>query len=272
METNAVNQGFDILRYRAALNQHREVFLLNYRAEIESFDALDKFFPRWASIAVALPAAKGRDAITPGPFLQIMQRQARNAFEALTEYQSARAWTALRPFVEAPLIMGKWLDDPQNAVIWLSRNSGKNARKDYQDAYSGDSLKPQTLPGGDSIRLVLARLGDDFLQTQSRYYTRPVTFTPGGARPAPDGADDPADHRAHLYAVLHLLWFVLRSTGRMLAPSCGNRPELRIDLERMERDFAAPVMAIARENETHKNVLTQLGLWPHELLQAPRHG
>lgn len=267
-----MNHGFDILRYRAALNQYRETFLLSHRAEIESFDALDKLFPRWVSAAPPLPAAKGREAITPAPFLQLMQRQARNAFEALTEYQSARAWTAMRPCVEAPLILGKWLDDPQNAVLWLSRNSGKSARKDYQDAYSGDALKPQSLQGGDSLRLVLARLGDDFLQTQSRFYTRPVTFAPGGPRGAPDGADDPADHRAHLYAVLHLLWFVLRATGRLLAPAAGNRPELKVDLERIERDFAAPVMALARESETHKNVLTQLGLWPHELLQSPRHG
>ncbi|MBP7829196.1 MAG: hypothetical protein KA248_04690 [Kiritimatiellae bacterium] len=267
-----MNHSFDLLRYRAALNQQREIFLLQFRAELESFDALDRLFPRWASLVGPLPSAKGRDAITPAPFLQVMQRQARNAFEALTEYQSARAWASLRPFVEAPLIIGKWLDDPQNAVVWLSRNSGKSARKDYQDAYSGDALKPQNLQGGDSIRLVLARLGDDFLQTQARFYTRPVTFAPGGPRGTADGPDDPADHRAHLYAVLHLLWFVLRSTGRMLAPAAGNRPELKVDLERVERDFAAPVMALARENETHKNVLTQLGLWPHELLQAPRHG
>ncbi|MBU1694498.1 MAG: hypothetical protein KKC51_11110 [Verrucomicrobia bacterium] len=267
-----MNNGFDILRYRAALNQHREVWLLNFRAEIESFDALDKIFPRWAALVPPLPAAKGRDAITPGPFLKIMQRQARDAFEALTEYQSARAWTALRSFVEAPLIMGKWLEDPQNAVIWLSRSSGKSARKDYQDAYSGDSLKPEAMQGGESIRLVHIRLGDDFLQTQSRYYTRPITFTPSRSKSPSDDADDPADHRAHLYAVLHLLWFVLRSVGRMLGPACGNRPELRIDLEKVERDFAAPVMALARENETHKNVLTRLGLWPHELLQTSRHG
>lgn len=265
-----MNHGLDILRCRAALNQYREVFLMTFRAEIESFDAADKLLARWITLVPPLPAAKGRDAITPAPFLQIMQRQERNAFEALTEYQSARAWAALRPFVEAPLIVGKWLDDPQNAVIWLSRNSGKSARKDYQDAYSGDALKPQTLQGGDAIRLVLARLGDDFLQTQARFYTRPVAFAPGGPRGAADGADDPADHRAHLYAVLHLLWFVLRSTGRMLAPSAGNRPELKIDLERIERDFAAPAIALARENETHKNVLTQLGLWPHELFQGAR--
>jgi hypothetical protein len=267
-----VNNSFDILRYRAALNQNREVWLLNFRAEIESFDALDKVFPRWATLIPPLPAAKGRDVITPAPFLQLMQRQARNAFEALSEYQSARAWAALRPVVEAPLIMGKWMDDPQNAVIWLSRNSGKSARKDYQDAYSGDSLKPQNLPGGDSIRLVLARITDDFIETQSRYYSRPVVFMPGRSKIPADGADDPADHRAHLYAVLHLLWFILRSVGRMLGPSGGNRPELRIDLEKVERDFAATAIAIARENEAHKNVLTQLGLWPHELLQAPRHG
>lgn len=265
-----MHMGFDILRHRATLNQQRELFLLNFRAEIESFDQIDKFFPRWAAF---LPPATGKDAFTLAPFLQIMHRQARQAFESLAAFQSGPAWAALRPLLEAPLIMGKWLDDSQNAVIWMSRNAGKKARKAYQDAYSGDNLKPRCLPDADAIRLVLARITDDFIQTQARYYTRPVAFQPAHSKPAAaDAPDDPADHRAHLYAALHLVWFVLRATGRMLVPLCGNRPELRVDLEEVERTFAGKAIALAGQNEVHKNVLTQLGLWPYELLKTPREG
>ena len=111
-----------------------------------------------------------------------MQRSARSAFDNLSAYQSCHAWIALRPFVEAALIMGKWVDDPQNATIWISRNAGKNARKQYQDAYSGDSLRSQHLPGSDTIRQVLSRIGDEFLQTNLHFYTHAMNFrkpTPG---------------------------------------------------------------------------------------------
>lgn len=243
---------------------------MSYPSEIGAFDGLDKVFSRWAALLPPLPAGKGREPLMPQPFLQIMQRQARHAFEALTEFQSARAWSALRPFVEAPLILGKWLEDPHNAVVWLSRNSGKNARKEYQDVYAGDHAKPLNLPGADTFRMVLARISDDFLETQARYYARPLLFAPGQGRRSAEVGDDPTDLRAHLYAVLHLLVWVLHHTGRMLAPLCGHRPECKVDVLKLEHDFAAPAIALARENETHKNVLTQLGLWPHELLQAPR--
>lgn len=256
---------YEILRYDAALSQNRQQFLLAFKAEFESFDALDRLFPRFAAAAGRAEKASYR----LGPFLQIMQRETRNAFESLAAGQSCVAWCLLRPVIEAPLIMGKWLDDPQNAVLWLSRNSGKTARKEYQDAYSGDRQKPHSLPHGEAIRGLLSRLGDDFLQTNPRYYARPPSFAPDAPRSAgaaPDYADDPADHRAHVYALLHALWFIMRSTGQMLAAGYGDRPELHVDLVAMERSFAAAAISIARGNEVHKNVLVNLGLWPHELV------
>ncbi len=260
---------FEILRYGAALNQNRQQFLLNYKAEFESFEAADKVFPRLAAAAGPIPAPGEKTTFVLTPFLQTMQRQARNAFESLAACQSYQAWAALRAFVEAPLIMGKWLDDPQNAVVWLSRNSGKTARKEYQDAYGGELLKPRGLPQADVLRNLLVRLGDDFLQGNPRYYTRPPAFTADAPRPSgnpPDFADDPADHRAHTLALLHAVWFVLRATAQMLSARFGDRAELRIDLLAFERSFAASVTPVARGSEIHKNVLVHLGLWPHELL------
>ena len=263
----------DILRYRAAISQNREVFLLNYKTEFETFDLSDKIFPRFMTALGSVPSLnqKGQPQFTP--FLQIMQRQARNAFEYLSAYQSYPAWVTLRPFVEAALIMGKWIDDPQNATIWISRNAGKNARKQYQDAYSGDSLRSQSLPGSDAIRQVLARIHDEFLHTNPHYYTRAIAFLDVDARQAAfriDAMDDPADHRAHLYAFLHLIWIVLHAVGRLFEGKYGAKPEFRVDLGKMEHEFAATVVSIARQNEVHRTVLTQLGLWPHNLLQPPK--
>ena len=257
---------FDILRHRAALTQCREEFLLHYAAEIAAFDQLDKVLPRYAGPLGQIPVVLQKHTFQLVPFLHIMQRRARTAFEHLTVRQSALAWIALRSFLEAPLIIGKWVDDPQNAVIWTSRNTGKAARKEYQDAYSGEALRPRSLPGAEPIRNVLARLDDDFIQANPRYYARPITFAPGGPRIAPDLADDDADLRAHVYAILHLAGFVLRSLGQLIAQHQGDKPELKLDLEKLQRELGPAAEAIARQNETHKAVLTNLGLWPHELL------
>ncbi len=257
-----MSQPDDILHYRGSLGRQRELFLLNFKAEFNAFDALDKALPRFAS-------AIGASEILP--FLQIMQRSARNAFESIAAGQSHQAWLLLRPFVEAPLIMGKWMDDPQNAVIWTSRNAGKNARQEYQDAYGGENIRSRSLPESDTIRHVLARLNDDFLQTNARYYARAVEFSPGRSR-AGEFAEDPADHRAHLYAFLHLVAFVLRVTGKMFAQKHGDKPEFKVELEKLQREFAGAVAAVAQQNEIYRNVLATLGLWPHALVHTPKHG
>lgn len=257
---------FDILRYRAALTQCREDFIIHYPAEIAAFDQLDKVFPRYAPALGHIPVVLQKHSFQLTPFLHVMQRRARTAFEHLSARQSSLAWIALRTFLESPLIIGKWIDDPQNAVIWNSRNTGKAARKEYQDVYFGESLRPRSLPGAEPIRNVLARLDDDFIQTNPRYYARPIVFTQGGQRVSPDLADDDADLRAHVYAVLHLIAFVLRSLGQLLSQQQGDKPDLKFDLEKLQREFGPAAEAIARQNETHKAVLTNLGLWPHELL------
>ena len=82
--------------------------------------------------------------------------------------------------------------------------------------------------------------------------------------------DDAGDHRAHVYAFLHLIWFVMHAVGRLFEGKYGAKPDFRVDLGKMEQEFASTVVSIARQNEVHRTVLTQLGLWPHSLLQPPK--
>ena len=42
----------DILRYRAAISQNRETFLLNYKTEFATFDQFDKIYPHFAPVSV----------------------------------------------------------------------------------------------------------------------------------------------------------------------------------------------------------------------------
>jgi hypothetical protein len=120
---------------------------------------------------------------------------------------------------------------------------------------------------------VLARIHDEFIHTNPHYYTHAITFSEIDSRQTVfriDALDDPADHRAHLHAFLHLIWLVLHAVGRMFEGKYGAKPEFRVDLGKMEHEFASTVISLARQNEVHRTVLTQLGLWPHNLLQPPR--
>jgi hypothetical protein len=259
----------DILRYHAALSAHRDRFLLEHGAELARFDSIDAQLPRF-TLALGEDGLPGpRTTLRLAPFLHLMHRHARNAFESLMCRQSHQAWTIVRPFVEAPLIMGKWIDDPRNAVIWMSRKSGKAARKDYRDAYTGDALRPESLPGCDVIRNLFLRLEDDFLLTSARHYSRALSFSPGAERLSDlpsAAAEDDADHRAHLCAFLHMAGFVVNATGRMLAAHFGDRPEFRFDTARLERELRPGACAIAAADDVHRNVLVHLGLWTHESL------
>lgn len=67
----------------------------------------------------------------------ILVRHCMFGFQQLVSYQSFLAWLALRPGLEALLILGKWVDDPRNAKLWKEwdKNPGK-----YRRTYSGEAL------------------------------------------------------------------------------------------------------------------------------------
>lgn len=261
---------YDILAWRGMLDRCREQFLLDYKAEIESFDDVDQLFPHFSRAAGKIQVATARQKYDLAPFIQVMQVHARAAFELLAGGQSHLAWPVLRSFVEALLVMGKWIEDPQHAVVWHSRHAGKSARKEYQEIYGGSGTRAESLPHEEVLRGVAGRLADDFIETNPRYYAHPLVFGDGKSRNS--SREDEADRRAHVYAVLHLEWFVMHAAGRLLSAREGGRAELRVDLERFERTFGPAAEAIAREHQAHKVVLTQLGLWPYDLLHTrPPH-
>lgn len=264
----------DILGYRAVLARNRETFLLNHKLEFCAFDEFDHAIPRIAGVLGRVADKENRSYFQFIPFLQIMQRQARNAFENISAYQSYQAWVTLRPFVEASLIVGKWMDDPHNAEIWMSRGENKNAKREYQDTYSGKGLLSKALPHAKAIRAVLTRINDEFMHTNPRYYTGAITFS-ANVSPTTSGyfidyTDNQADHRAHLHAFLHLLYFTLDSVVQMLVTKYGENKQLAVDLPKLEREFQATVAAIARSDQIHRRVLINLGLWSNRTLESDK--
>ena len=122
------------LEYRAARSTSRDIFLLNHR---EFVGACDDLHAGLAAIANGLRgkcdvAGKSYSASFV-PFLALMQRQLFSAFDHLASFQAYQAWVTIRPAVEIPLIMGKWIDNPACCEIWKNResdpgNTNKNTR------------------------------------------------------------------------------------------------------------------------------------------------
>jgi hypothetical protein len=159
----------DILHYRASQAYNREVFLVQHSDYLRMFDLLDKTFAKLIEPLCTLRDKDGKSHIAPIPFVFLLQRQSRAAFEAFATFQSYQGWVLLRPGIEAVLIIGKWVDDPENAKIWLAR---KDDRRSYQNTYSGQALCSKSLPYAAAIRRALSKVNDDFVHANPDYYSR----------------------------------------------------------------------------------------------------
>ena len=77
--------------------------------------------------------------------------------------------------------------------------------------------------------------------------------------------DDSAEHKAHLYAFLHLTRFLVSSLGNMFAEKFGERPEFNANLNNVQDYFSPKVTSLIESDPEAKVVLTELGLWPASL-------
>ncbi len=150
----------DLLEYAATYVRNRETFLLNYGTDFGNFDLMIKGLRSvWDRL--------GNEKDTSGhshfgllPFVNLLVRHAIFGFQHLVSYQSFLAWLTFRPGLEAFLILGKWVDDPNNAKIWKERQIN---RKAYKNAFSGQNLVSKSLPRSADFQRVLSRLNDDFM-------------------------------------------------------------------------------------------------------------
>jgi hypothetical protein len=156
----------DVLHYRSALDYNRNVFLIERSRLFRVFSAIDANFGLLIELPRTMRDGHGKSHVSLIPFIFLLQRQSRAAFEALAAYQSYQAWVLLRPGIEAVLIIGKWLDDPINAKIW---NNRQQDRKAYQKTYTGTGLRSNSLPSAEDIQRVLSRVNDDFVHANPDY-------------------------------------------------------------------------------------------------------
>ncbi len=260
----------ELIEYRSVLHQNGEIFLFNFKEEFAAFGETDRYFQKFSGIISTERMKNGKTLVGLIPLLMIMQRQYRNAFQNISVFQSYQAWVLVRPAIESALVMGKWLDDLSNFDVWKQH---ENNWKDYQKIYQGKNLVSQSLPDSSNIQKVLKHINDNFMHTNPSYYRRHsevvdvdeknvgmfVTYT-----------DDEQDHRAHLYAFLHVTLFLLRSVGQMLSKNYPDHLSFDVNLEKLQNVFSRSAKEVAKNNSEHRKLLEELGLWPNTLLEPTR--
>jgi hypothetical protein len=123
-----------VLGFQAAIEKNRLIFLLQHAYAYFAFFGLCEALDCVARRLQTGRDANGKSHVSLLPFLLIVQRQAMNAFEALSTCRSYEAWVTLRPAIEAALVMRKWIENPQNAAIWSARETRKT---EYIKTFSG---------------------------------------------------------------------------------------------------------------------------------------
>jgi hypothetical protein len=249
-----------ILHYRSALAYNREVFLIEHGELVKAFSSIDENFCALIEVPRTMRDSNGKSYVSLIPFVLLLQRQSRAAFEAFAVHQSYQAWVLLRPGVEALLIVGKWVDDPANASIWENR---KNDWKSYQKAYSGPALKSKSLPWSDRIQAVLSKVNDDFVHANPDYYGRHLTTgtgEPGYVTFMLQYFDDDILQEAHALAFLHLLLVMQEALATLLSRLFGVSVTFKAPLAQFRSKFGSRVVAVASQSEEAAVVLEKLGL------------
>lgn len=251
----------EILHYRAALAYNTEVFLIEQGALVKAFGAVDENFASLLNPVTSLRDSAGHSHVSLAPFLLLLQRQARAAFQLFSVDQSYQGWLLARPGVESALIIGKWVDDPTNARIWQER---KNDRDAYRKAYSGKALRSNSLVNSALLQIVLSRINDDFVHANPDYYGRHLQ-----ARPDDPGFvsfvlnyfDDDVAQEAHVLAFLHLLLLIQEDLAALLGRLFSIAVVLPNRLKVLEQTLAGKVTALVARFPEAAGILKDLGGW-----------
>jgi hypothetical protein len=250
------------LEYCESVGYNRDVFMLNQSDALWAFRQIHDNFGN-----LGLPLSKCRDAsgkshVSLVPFVLLMQRQAMAAFWALASHQSYQTWVLLRPCVESALIIGKWVDDLENASIWSKRLEDP---KTYRKTYQGKEMVSKSLPRSEDIRGVLRRINDNFLHPNPDYYYRHTELRDAG----PESVfmlvhyfdREDAEHRANVFAFLHLLLVIQESLSQLVRDLFPRERRVKVGLDVFEKEFKAKVDEFLSENPQMRQLLVDFGLW-----------
>lgn len=249
------------LEYQSVRSYNREIFFIEHGDLVKAFVAIDANFNTLLRLPGTMRDCNGKSHVSFIPFIFLVQRQAQSAFEALSAYQSYQAWVLLRPGIEAVLIVGKWVDDPQNAEIWKKRESDPQV---YQKTYTGKGLRSKSLPNSESIQGVLRKINDGFVHANPDYYRRHLDIDPTH----PDYVkmllqyfDDDTLLVVNVFAFLHLLLVVQQALVSLFNKLFSCDVALPSPLELFGRTYGAKIRELADSTEEHRTLLRELGMW-----------
>jgi hypothetical protein len=251
----------DYLRIK---NANKKGFEQSYSVDLQSFEILlTKLNAMWERLGTTRDAA-GRSHVGLLHFANLLQRHSVLGFENIASYQSYLMWPNFRPGLEAFLIIGKVVDDPANAKIWLNRASSNPAhRKAYTAAFSGPRLSPKSLSHGNDFREVLTHLNDTYMHPNPDFTYRDSTQVASG-RDLMLRIElfdvDPRLHEAHLLAYLNLLATVVEDSCKLVIQLLGNGdPRDGLNLyEGANRNRAVQLSTGVPEAQ---EILGRYGLW-----------
>jgi hypothetical protein len=250
-----------LLEYRSILFYNREVFLIEHGDFLKTFDAIDHNFKLLVELPRTKRDANGKSHISLIPFLLLLQRQARSAFEALAANQAYQGWVLLRPGIEAVLIIGKWVDDPANAQVWLSRHEDPKA---YRKVYTGKALQSKSLPRSERIQGVLSKINDDFVHANPDDYQRHLTIgsgDPGYTNVFLNFFDDDTVNMVHVLAFLHLILTVQDSLLTLFNYLFSADVKFAYPLDLFLETFGPQLKQMADSHEQYCGLLSNLGGW-----------
>jgi len=245
--------------YLGAQIKNREIFCLNYAADLRAFQSLLTVLrSNWERLGRESDTS-GRSHVGLLPFSNILVRHSIFGFEHLACYQSFLAWLTFRPGLEALLIIGKLVDDPTNASIWKNKEADFRT---YNKTFSGSGLDSKSLPRSQELRQVLGRLNNDFMHPNPNFTYRDATRIDeaDSVTIQIELFDKSADiHEAHLLAYLHLIALIISASRDLVSGLCGaDQTPAPEDYSQTQRDRA---VALATRNDTAKKIMTELGLW-----------
>jgi hypothetical protein len=250
--------------YQRIKNANRKGFEQNYSADLEFFEGANtKLNSIWERVG-ATRDKHGRSQAGLLPFANILRRHCILGFENIATYQSYLMWSNFRVGLEALLIVGKFVDDPANAKIWLNRDSNQAAdKKAYSSTFSGQGLKSSALSRSSDLRQVLTRLNDNFMHPNPSFAYRDSSQTNEGSNVLLriEFFDVDTDiHEACLLAYLNLIAIVVEESCKLVVDLLGSG-DLQDALNLYEKSNELRARQLISKTPEARAVMRDYGCW-----------
>jgi hypothetical protein len=206
----------------------------------------------------------GRSHVGLLPFVNLLIRHSIFGFQHLAYYQSFLSWLTFRPGLEAFLILGKFVDNPNNAEIWKNKEADLKA---YRKVFEGKNLISKTIPKGSDFQQVLSRLNDNFMHPNPDFVYRDTKVINDGNHflflktEYFDTVKNAEIHESHVLAYLNLLDQISLASNEVVKKLCGPSSVKQRPEKSFGESAGSHAKYLADRNLLSKKILEELGMW-----------